>query len=240
MNSPVILITGAGKGIGRALAQELCAAPPQGVRPRLLLVSRTAADLAAAAREVQAAGLEVATLACDVSESGAAARITEWALQSFGRIDCLVNNAGVGRFGDFETLTEDDYDFMMNTNLRGTFLLTQRVFIQMRKQGGGHVVFVTSVAAERPFEQSALYCMSKYGQKGFIEVLRLYGYKHRIRVTNILPGATLTPMWGEVDAGMRERMMTAQDVARAITPCIYAAPGASIEEVVIRPTGGDL
>ncbi len=242
MNSRVVLITGAGKGIGRAIALELCKNTGLAPAPRLFLVSRTASDLEQARSECLKAGaVDVHTLNADIGQKGAGPRVADACIAAYGRIDCLVNNAGVGKFGDLETLTEADYDAIMDTNLRGTFLLTQRVFTAMKEQGNGHIVFITSVAAERPFEQSALYCMSKYGQKGLIEVLRLYGYKHGIKVTNVLPGATLTPMWGpEVDPEMSARMMRPEDVARAVAACIQTSDRASIEELVIRPTGGDL
>lgn len=238
-NRPVILITGAGKGIGRAIAQEFAVRKDKH-KPKLFLVSRSEDDLISLGKFCQSQKTECETMIADISNTFELEDIVENCIKHFGKIDCLINNAGVGRFGDFLSFTEDDYDYMMNTNLRGTFFLTQLAFNKMMKQKSGHIMFVTSVAAVTPFEHSALYCMSKYGQKGFCDVLRHYGRKNNIRITNILPGAVETPMWGKITKTMKKKMMQPQDIARATVEAFYLPERTSIEEIVIRPIAGDL
>ncbi|MBC8044331.1 MAG: SDR family oxidoreductase, partial [Rhizobacter sp.] len=146
----------------------------------------------------------------------------------------------VGRFKDILELTPEDFDFTMQTNLKGTFFLTQKVLAEMISRQSGHIMFITSVAAETAFEQSAMYCMSKFAQKGLVEVLRLYGRKHGIRITNVMPGAVYTPMWGEQDAAMQSKMMRPEDIAEAVVNAYLQPARTSVEEIVLRPTGGDL
>ncbi len=236
----VILITGAGKGIGRAIAVEFAKRKQEDFSPKLFLTSRTLSDLLALKKECEAMRVETHVLEAELSKLDEVNRIYESALSRFGRVDCLINNAGVGRFKNILDLTEDDYDFTMNTNLKGTFFLTQKVFAEMQARRSGHIFFITSVAAETPFEQSALYCASKFGQKGMLEVLRLYARKCNVRVTNVMPGAVATPMWGEARATLAERMMMPEDIATAVVDAYFQPTRTSVEEIVLRPIGGDL
>jgi sepiapterin reductase len=218
MEDPVIIVTGAGKGIGKSIAEELAARSraETSFKPRLMLVSRTLDDLKSLQKDLVSKGLKVEILAADIGDEGSALRITQACLKAFGRIDCLVNNAGVGRFGNFQELKAEDLEYVFKINLTGTFLLTQAVFKEMEKQKSGHIVFVTSVAARKAFEQSSIYCMSKFGQQGLVEVLRLYGYKSGVRITNVLPGATFTPMWGtEMPRETVAKMMPPEAIARS-------------------------
>ena len=191
MKDPVIVVTGAGKGIGRAIVLDLISRSQMTQEfgaPRILAVSRTEFELQELkAIAVAQGGVQFDYWVGDIADPTAGGQIVQRAMSHYGRLDCLINNAGVGRFGDFLDLTLEDFDTVMETNLRGTFVLTQEAFRVMKAQGSGHFIFVTSVAAEKAFEQSAIYCMSKFGQKGLVEVLRLYGYRHNIRVTNVMP-----------------------------------------------------
>lgn len=245
--NPVILITGAGKGIGKAVAQEFCirnstklTQSGQEFRPRLFLNSRTKSDLEAVHKVCSDAGVPCEIKIADLSTTTAVNSVFDACVKTFGTIDCLVNCAGVGRWNGFGDLTEADFDYVMATNLKGLFFLTQKAYAAMAKKKSGHIFFVTSVAAEKPFEQSAIYCMSKFAQKGLLEVLRLYGYKNGIRITNVMPGAVETPIWGAIDESTRARMMQPEDVATAIVEAYLQPMRTSIEEIVLRPISGDL
>lgn len=240
MKNPTILITGAGKGIGRAIAEGFIREASASYRPQLVLTSRTASDLEPLGAAAQEARLSALLIARDLASSGAPQSIVQQAIQTFGSIDVLINNAGVGRFGAFLEATEEDIDFVLETNLKATFLLTQAVYREMSSKRSGHIVFVTSVAAEKAFEQSAIYCMSKFGQRGLVEVLRLYGYQEGIRITNIEPGAVYTPMWGPAAEQFKERMLRPEDVASLVVAAVRLPDRASVEEIVLRPISGDL
>jgi sepiapterin reductase len=236
--APIILITGAGKGIGEAVVRGLIRMKDAFQEPKLILTARTAADLDRLKKECADAGVSCDAVAMDLVDSPTAT--VELALQKYGRINILIHSAGVGRFDDFLTLTADDLTFVMRTNVEASFLLMQKTYAQMQKQKFGDIVWITSVAAEKPFEQSAIYCMSKYAQKGLIDVMRLYGYKDHVRIVEVKPGATFTPMWGEIPADMKSRMMEASDIASPILNALLLPFRASVEEILIRPVAGDI
>lgn len=237
-----ILITGAGKGIGRAIALAFAEAGARtsGFDPVLILCSRSRGDLDTLARECQALGARTDTIACDLGEIDGVKMLVNYVLERHHTIDCLVNNAGVGRFGPLESMTEEDFDYTISTNLKGTFFLTQAVFPIMKQKRSGHIFFITSVAAEKAFKHSSIYCMSKFGQKGLVETMRLYARECNVRITDVMPGAVFTPMWGEVTDDFRSLMMMPEDIALPIVQA-YLQPGrTTVEEIVLRPTSGDL
>ncbi len=238
----IILVTGAGKGIGRAIALEFAKSTKihSGFEPLLIVCSRTPADLESIALECRAEGAETHTITADLSKMEDVRSLSSHVLNRYGAIDCLVNNAGVGRFKPLEEMTEEDFDATMNTNLKGTFFLTQKLFAAMQERSSGHIFFITSVAAEKAFETSAIYSMSKFGQRGLIEALRLYARKCNVRVTDVMPGAVLTPMWGEVGEEMQAAMMRPEDIAVPLVQAYFQPARTTVEEIVLRPTGGDL
>ena len=238
----IMLLTGAGKGIGRAIALEFARAIRHhpDFEPVLVLASRTAADLEAISLECRAEGALTDTVVADISEMTGVRRLTDHIVERYGRIDCLVNNAGVGRFGALGDMTEEDFDYTMDTNLKGTFFLTQALFAIMERQRSGHIFFITSVAATKAFEHSSIYCMSKFGQRGLVETMRLYARKCNVRITDVQPGAVCTPMWGEVNDEMQSRMMMPEEIAAPVVQAYLQPARTVVEEIVLRPVGGDL
>ncbi|NTW69925.1 MAG: SDR family oxidoreductase [Chlorobiaceae bacterium] len=237
-----IIITGAGKGIGRAIALDFSKAAKERkeFKPILILVSRTASDLDTVAAKCRANGAIVETARMDIANKSETDRLVENTINQYGTIDCLINNAGVGRFKLLNELNEEDFDYTMSTNLRGTFFLTQKVFAVMEKKRSGHIFFITSIAAETAFKSSALYCMSKFAQKGLVETMRLYARECNVRITNVMPGAVYTPMWGELPDEMKAVMMQPEEISSALLNAYFLPGRTSVEELVIRPVGGDI
>ncbi|NTW51797.1 MAG: SDR family oxidoreductase [Chlorobiaceae bacterium] len=238
----IVLITGAGKGIGRAIALAFAKAGKDNpdFDPLLILSSRTQADLDSISLECRAEGALTDTVPADLACMGDVRRLSCHILERYGTIDCLVNNAGVGRFKPFAEMNEDDFDYTMATNLKGTFFLTQALFPAMELKRSGHIFFITSVAAEKAFKHSSIYCMSKFGQKGLVETMRLYGRECNVRITDVMPGAVHTPMWGDVDEEFQSFMMKPEDIAAPVVQAYLQPSRTTVEEIVIRPTGGDL
>lgn len=238
----IILVTGAGKGIGRSIALEFARAIKHhpDFEPVLVLSSRTEAELKAISLECRAEGALTDTVTADISDIAAVRKLTEHITEHYGRIDCLVNNAGVGRFGALHDMTEEDFDYTMSTNLKGTFFLTQALFSIMERQRSGHIFFITSVAATKAFKHSSIYCMSKFGQRGLVETMRLYARKCNVRITDVQPGAVYTPMWGEVSDEMQALMMMPEDIAAPVVQAYLQPSRTVVEEIVLRPTGGDI
>ncbi|MEI7824200.1 MAG: SDR family oxidoreductase [Chlorobiaceae bacterium] len=238
----VIMITGAGKGIGKAIALDFAkkAETQAEFDPVLILVSRTLADLESVAAECRSFGAATDLFQMDIADTAQIDRLVSSTVERYGTIDCLVNNAGVGRFKPLAELTEEDFDSTMSVNLKGTFFLTQRVFAIMEEKRSGHIFFITSIAAETAFKSSSVYCMSKFGQKGLVEAIRLYAKACNVRITNVMPGAVYTPMWGEVPDAMKSLMMMPEDVSQPLVNAYFMPQRTSVEELVLRPVGGDL
>jgi len=238
----IIVLTGAGKGIGRAIALEFVRRSKEipSFSPVLVLCSRTHEDLESLADSCRASGVETLSIPADIARLDDIDRIVEKTLQEFGTIDCLINNAGVGRFKDLNDFTEEDFDHMMSVNMKGTFFLTQKVFPCMQQHRSGHIFFISSIAAETAFRSSTVYSMSKFGQNGLVAALRLYARECNVRVTNVMPGAVYTPMWGEAGEELKPRMMMPEDIAAPVVDAYLQPSRTVVEEIVIRPTGGDI
>jgi sepiapterin reductase len=238
----VIIITGAGKGIGKAIALDFARATGKqaGFNPVLILASRTLADLESVAAECRSYGAEADIFQSDIADTLQIDLLVSSTLERYGTIDCLVNNAGVGRFKPLAELTEEDFDYTMSINLKGTFFLTQRVFAVMEEKRSGHIFFITSIAAETAFKSSSVYCMSKFGQKGLVEAMRLYAKTCNVRITNVMPGAVYTPMWGEVPDNMKSVMMMPEDISLPVVNAYFLPHRTSVEELVLRPVCGDI
>ncbi len=238
----IIIITGAGKGIGKSIALDFAKAAntKKDFTPVLILASRTLSDLESLADECHSYGAASDIIQTDIADIAQIERLITTTLEHYGTIDCLVNNAGVGRFKPLDEMTEDDFDYTMATNLKGTFFLTQKVFAVMEKKRSGHIFFITSIAAETAFKSSSIYSMSKFGQKGLVETIRLYAKTCNVRITNVMPGAVYTPMWGEVPDTLKNVMMMPEDISAPVVNAYLTAQRTSLEELVIRPVCGDI
>ncbi len=238
----VIIITGAGKGIGRAIALDFARSAEKlhDFDPVLVLASRSSSDLESVAAECRQHCAAVESIQTDISRIEEIDRLVSTTLERYGTIDCLVNNAGVGRFKPLSEMTEEDFDYTMSINLKGTFFLTQKVFAVMEKRRAGHIFFITSIAAETAFKSSSIYSMSKFGQKGLVEAMRLYAKGCNVRITNVMPGAVYTPMWGDVPDSMKNVMMMPEDISAPVVNAYLMPERTSVEELVLRPICGDI
>lgn len=182
--SRVWLLTGCSTGIGRATAAAAIAAGEQ--------VIVTARRSASVADFVASAPDRVLALALDVTDEASVASALEQGLARFGRLDVLVNNAGVGLVGAVEESLDADVRRLYDTNLFGTLNVTRAVLPVMRRQGGGHIVFVTSIGAVSPAPSVAIYNSSKAALDAIAEALRAEVAELGIRVTSVLPGLIKT------------------------------------------------
>ena len=223
------LVTGAGSGIGRAIAQRLA---DEGAR--LVLLGRNLDRLNDVA---DAVGGAATVVTADLTDADA----TDRALAAVGPVDILVNAAGIIASGEVHAFELEAFDRVISTNLRGAFLVSRAVVPAMRERRGGVIVNVSSVAARQWFGGMAAYAASKAGLLALSGVLREENRSNGIRVLDIVPGATRTPIWDDFwpDAP-RDRMMDADEVAAATVRAITLDGDAMVEELIIRPTGGDL
>jgi len=230
----VIIVTGASKGIGRATALAL--AREGG---RVLAVARTASLLAEL--ESLAADLpgQVVAVPADVTQRAQVEGVVDLGLQRFGRIDVLVNNAGVELPKPVEDFTDGDYDVMLDTNLRAVFFLIQAVVPTMKEQRSGLIVNIASTAGHRGFGSDSVYCASKFGVVGLTDALDEELRQYGIRVSCISPGATNTELaketWSPPDDPYRPHFLQPEDVAGAVVYVVSQPAHVTVPRLNLLP-----
>jgi NAD(P)-dependent dehydrogenase (short-subunit alcohol dehydrogenase family) len=205
MASKVWFITGTSKGFGRVWAE---AALARGDR-----VAATARDVTTLQPLVDQYGDLVAAIALDVTDKAAVAAAVAETIRRFGRLDVAVNNAGYGLFGTIEEVSEAEARAQLETNLFGALWVTQAVLPQMREQGSGHIIQVSSIGGVNAFPTVGLYHASKWGLEGFSQSLSAEVAGFGIKVTIVEPGGFATE-WGGPSA-KRAAPMPEYDAARA-------------------------
>ncbi|MDP2781892.1 SDR family NAD(P)-dependent oxidoreductase [Devosia sp.] len=208
----VALVTGASRGIGRAIALDLA---QRGFDVALNDIARQADTLAETVREAEAFGGRAIALHADVSSKADVSSMVESLLAQFGRIDAVVNNAGILIAGPVETLTESSWDVVMDINAKGTFLVIQATLPAMKRQGYGRIVNIASIGGKHGAPEQAHYSASKAAVMGFTRVLAQELGSSGITANCICPGIILTDM-GRVNLDDPEvqkiwRSKTAQD-----------------------------
>lgn len=233
---PTIFITGATRGIGRAIALRFAAAGF-----RLALVARTATDLEALQQEITALWpeRELLVFPTDVGDATAVSKLAGRLRRHWTQLDVLVNNAGLFVQDKLLTEPEINLDRSLQVNLYGPYRLCRALLPLMLPHQQGLIINVSSVAARKAYPNSGSYTISKHAQLGLSRALRLELQDQGIRVTAILPGSTWTSSW-EGEAVSPERLMAAEDVATAAFAAWELGPRAVMEEVVLRPQLGDL
>ncbi|MET0263659.1 MAG: SDR family oxidoreductase [Rariglobus sp.] len=233
----VILITGASQGIGEEIAQVF--ARKLGKAALLVLAARNMDNLAKVACACEKLGAKAEAFVCDVAEEDQVASMAAAVKKHFGSVDVLINNAGVFEAAPFVETTVDDFDRIVAANLRSAFLVTQAFVPAMIAQKHGDVFFMSSIAGLGAYPNSAAYCAAKFGVTGLAAVLRAETKDHGVRVCCVHPGATWSPSWSESGV-KKERIMPAEDVARAFFDIYRLGRNTVIEEIVLRPQLGDL
>lgn len=191
LEGKVALVTGAGQGIGQAIAVRLAQEGADVIIDDRVADERTAETL----RQVQATGRRGMVIGADLSDTAATRRMITEGVRDMGRIDVLVNNAGVERNAAFWDVTEKEYDFVMNINLRGTFFATQAFVQHLREtKRPGKIINISSVHEELPFPNFASYSASKGALKMLMRNLSVELAPLGITVNNIAPGAIETPI----------------------------------------------
>lgn len=210
----VAFITGAASGIGRATAAAFAA---EGARVAIL--DRTADALRETEAAVMVAGSEVLAIACDVSKPKEVEAAVAQAVKTFGRIDCAFNNAGVeNKAAPLHEIDLEEWDRILNINLRGTFICMKHEIAQMVRQGGGVVVNTSSGAGIRGVAGGASYAASKHGMIGMTKSAALDYAKQNIRVNCVLPGNIATPMMDRFTGGDIQRAIDLEPVGRLGKP----------------------
>jgi 3-oxoacyl-[acyl-carrier protein] reductase len=188
------------------------------------------------AGQIRSAGGEAEAIACDVADWSSVAALAERVQTTFGRIDVLVNNAGVGGFnGPLHTMPLEKWDTIFNTNLRGVFLTIRAFAPLMIAGGGGDIINISSIAGKGPLPNAAAYGASKWGLNGLSASVAEELRAHSIRVAVICPGSTHTE-FSPHEGKSPEKMLAPEDVAHVVAMLATGRQQALISEVVLRPT----
>lgn len=242
LSGKVVAITGASSGIGEATAL-LCARSGAAVA----LGARRSDRIEALAARIEEEGGAASAITVDVSAEEQARGFVEGCRHRLGRIDALVNNAGVMLLGPVEGADTANWRRMVDVNVLGLLYCTHAVLPPMREQGGGHIVNVSSVAGRRASFGSAVYNLTKFGVTGFSEALRQEALHSGVRVTVVEPGFVETELLSHNDSYIQDaaakvkeqtgEVLHSEDIADAIVHALAAPPHVSINEVLVRPTG---
>ncbi|MFN8175697.1 MAG: SDR family NAD(P)-dependent oxidoreductase [Solirubrobacteraceae bacterium] len=236
-------ITGASSGIGEATALALA-----GEGAAVALAARRADRIEALAERIDAGGGRAVAIPADIADQAQAEAFVERANAALGRLDVLVNNAGVMLLGAVEGADTAEWRRMVEVNCLGLLYCTRAALPLLREDGGGHVVNVSSVAGRIASFGSAVYNMTKWGVVGFSEGLRQEALHSNVRVTVIEPGYVETELQGHntnpiVIEGARKmaeeigEVLQAEDIAEAIRFAVCAPARVSVNEILVRPTG---
>ena len=240
LSGQVAVVTGASSGIGAATARALAH-----TGAKVVISARREERLTALADELGAAGHEVRTVVADLGTQEGAQAVVDAALDTFGRIDVLVNNAGVMLLAPVEDADPNDWDAMIRVNLLGVMYASRAALPAMKTQGGGHIVNVSSVSGRFAGPTQGGYNASKWGVNGFSEALRREVHGDGIKVTLIEPGIVATELTDHIPheatktryEGIVGQMepLRAEDVAESIRFVVSQPRRVSINEVLIRP-----
>ncbi|MHC4080294.1 MAG: SDR family oxidoreductase [Planctomycetota bacterium] len=243
----VAIVTGASAGIGEATALALA-----GRKARVVLAARRSDRLADLARRIAAEGGHALAVECDVSERAQVQQMVDTTLDAFGRIDVLINNAGVMPLSPMAKCRFEDWDSTIDVNLKGALYVIGCVLPTMLAQKTGHIVNVGSVAGRRVFSTAAVYCASKFALHAVSDALRMELAEraaedgNAIRVTVVAPGIVTTELRDTiVDPETRravqpnydaiKKELSSADIATAIVGALEAPPHVGVNEIVIRP-----
>ncbi|HXK10443.1 MAG TPA: SDR family NAD(P)-dependent oxidoreductase [Vicinamibacteria bacterium] len=223
------LVTGAGRGIGRSIALALAR---EGAR--ITAVARTAAELDSLVEEVETVGGRGVAFAGDLRSPSACEGAVAAAVDCFGGLQILINNAGVGAFSNVADTTDDEWDTVIGTNLNAAFRLT-RAALPHLSHHGGHVFMISSLAGRNPIAGMAAYCASKAALDHFAACLMLEVRQKGVKVTTIAPGSVDTAFAGAPRPADTAWMLTAEDVARTVLDLLRMRDGAHSSRVEMRP-----
>jgi len=233
LRGTAVLVTGASAGIGWASAIALAREGAD-----LVITARRRERLAELAGKLEAAGVRAIPIAGDAREEDTAVRAVAAARDQLGRLDILINNAGAGIYKNLVDTSATEYDHLVDTNVRSTFLFTRHAAPVMIAQKRGTILMISSMAGKYGFAGEAVYCATKFAQVGFAQALDKELRPHGIKVGAICPGGVKTEFAlgnGRTEAGVAaSSMLEADDVASAVVLACTQPPGARIIEIQMR------
>ena len=230
LQGKVALVTGAGRGIGKAIALLLA-----GAGCRVVLVARSRDQLEEVRREIDSRHGNAAVVPCDLTRDDGIEKLVDRSAQHFGAIDILINNAGWGKRASVVKAKIDDWDQTFRVNLRAPMILAQRLLPAMIEKGEGAVINVGSVSGKSGEANGAAYSASKFGLIGFTQSLYEEVREHGIKVSVILPGFVDTPLIPPNRQLDRSKMIQADDIAQTVLYVLTSPATCCPVEITVRP-----
>ncbi len=237
----VAIITGASSGIGYATALALSKAGA-----KVAIGARRIDRLEELAKKISADGGEVFYQKLDVTQRSECENFAKAVLEKWGSIDILVNNAGLMPLSLFKSLKVDEWDRMIDVNIKGVLYCTGSVILHMKEKKSGHIVNLSSVAGRTVFPTGTVYCATKHAIAAFSEGLRQeFSARSNIRVTSIEPGVVATELTdtitdeslqGFIENAKKMEALHSEDIANAILYAVESPSHVNVNEVLIRPT----
>ena len=242
IQNKVVIITGASSGLGEATAKRLAASGA-----KLMLAARREDRLKELVAAIAQTGGTANYLVTDVTDRAQVEALAKQTLSTYGRIDVLVNNAGLMPLSPLDQIKVEEWDQMIDVNIKGVLYGIAAVLPTMRQQKSGHIINLSSVAGHKVFPGAAVYCATKFAVRAISEGLRLES-NGEIRSTNISPGAVATELTSTIsDAdtaasinALYEIAIDADSIARAIAYAIEQPGDVDVNEMIIRPTRQEL
>lgn len=242
INNKVVIITGASSGLGEATAKRLA---KNGAK--LMLAARREERLKELVAEIEKEGGTAKYQVTDVTSRAQVEALAKATHQAYGRIDVLVNNAGLMPLSPLDAVKVDEWEKMVDVNIKGVLFGVAAVLPIMREQKSGHIINISSVAGHKVFAGGTVYCATKFAVKAISEGIRMES-NGEIRSTNISPGAVATELTSTISHEETEKManqlysmaIDADAIARAITYAIEQPADVDINEMIIRPTQQEL
>ncbi|MEM7435388.1 MAG: SDR family oxidoreductase [Myxococcota bacterium] len=228
VSGKVVVITGGSSGIGACAAQSLAA---RGAR--VAVAARRTHRLVEVRDEILTAGGDAVAIECDVSKRADVERLAHATLETYGCIDVWVNNAGVFFGGSMSEPAIDEWEQMVDVNIKGVLYGIATALPIMNKQGFGHIINVGSTSGHKVFGEYAVYCGTKHAVRAISEGLQL-DTRGNVRVTHIAPGGVSTEMFSPDDSQVA---MAPRAVAKAIAFAIGQPADIGVNEIVVRPRG---
>ena len=231
LHEQVAVVTGAGRGIGAAIARKLA-----GLGAVVILCGRKRDPLESTAAEIGEAGGRAEVLPCDVTNLSSVEAAAQHIDKTHGRADILVNNAGIGGFGGpLREMLPESWDAVLNTNLRGVYYCIRSFAPMMVRAKNGHIINISSLAGKNPLPNGAAYAASKWGLNGLSYSVAEELRTHNIRVSVVCPGSVdteLSPHTGKDS----KKMLRPEDVAHVVAMLVTQAPQSFVSEILLRPT----
>jgi len=230
LSDQVAIVTGAGRGIGRAIARAVADAGA-----RVAVAARTETEIQAVADEIARAGGQALAVPTDLADEASLRALFAAAADRWGRLDVLVNNAGVGRYGPVADFPVEDLDQVIAVNLRGTFLCCQEAVRMMAPAGRGTIVNISSVVGFKGYPNQAAYTATKHAVMGLTKSLAVEAQPQGIRVSAILPGGVDTDLVRQARPDLDPAILLApDDVAQAVMYLLSLSDRAAVDQIYLR------